>query len=58
MIFSDLRNINSELVREALKQKCEICKAAAGKPCVTLTDGTRIFDRWGSWVHIMRADGL
>lgn len=58
MIFSELRNIDSELVQTALLRHCQVCKAKAGVPCVTLTDGTPIFEKWGNWTHLMRADGL
>lgn len=58
MIFDDLRDRNSELVQAALKRQCAVCKAPVEGVCVTLTDGTPIFDKWGSWCHIMRADGL
>lgn len=58
MIFSELRDRNSELVQQALDRRCLICKVPVGVPCVTLTDGTPIFEKWGSWTHLMRADGL
>lgn len=58
MIFTDLRDRNSELVQTALLRHCLVCKAPAGEPCVTLTDGTPIVEKWGSWTHILRADGL
>jgi hypothetical protein len=58
VIFSDLRDRNSELVKTALERRCQICKAPVGEPCVTLTEGTPIYDKWGSYCHIMRADGM
>lgn len=58
MIFDDLREADSDLVKAALKIKCPVCGVNSGTLCRNLTDLSPLVEGTGRLVHLMRADGL
>lgn len=53
--FTQLYERDSELTKAALRQKCEVCKAAINRFCTdTITGGLLHESQWKRWVHLAR----